>query len=434
MRKILFAVLLLAVSATIVSAQNYKLKQVMSMNGQRSESTVYVRGQRKRTEGGGFMGIGGDVADIEQCDLRRNIKVSDKKRSYFIEPFDDDSDATPTPASPKTPTSRQTTPTTKGGVVTFVSSVVDTGERKQMFGLTARHIKTSLKSEASPDACTKETFNVETDGWYVDLPQFSCPLTQRPRVPQMPSPRSNSGGCRDRIQYRTSGSGRLGFPLAETRTLGNGGNSFTQTLETIEFSRAALDEALFDIPAGYTEAGNVNDLYGRPDYSAILGGRNRDADQDRNPRRNGDSSQKRAGVIRIGVYVPTNRSTESVSAVNLQSFLIERLTGGNIEAVAVGGESDARSSQCDYVLTSDISKLKQSAASKFGGILGKVTNTDTSGSRNFDVQVDFRLVSLADGRTVTQSKAANKSDGSADKAAESVLAIEAQQVLSAVQR
>ncbi|MBK7705856.1 MAG: hypothetical protein IPJ30_08750 [Acidobacteria bacterium] len=38
--------------------------------------------------------------------------------------------------------------------------------------------------------------------------------------------------------------------------------------------------------------------------------------------------------------------------------MILRLIGGTVDAVAVGSEADASAAQCDYVLTSDISKLE----------------------------------------------------------------------------
>ena len=140
---------------------------------------------------------------------------------------------------------------------------------------------------------------------------------------------------------------------------------------------------------------------------------------------------KKAGTIRIGVYAPTNKAGENISTTNMQSFLVQKLTGGNVEAVAVNSESDAKSADCDYVLTSDFSKLKQSAAGKIGGMFGKVTGTDTSSVNKFDAQVDFKLVGLTNGKTV-QNKAANKTESDLDKAAESVLSLEAQQILSAI--
>jgi len=140
---------------------------------------------------------------------------------------------------------------------------------------------------------------------------------------------------------------------------------------------------------------------------------------------------KRPGVKRIGVIAPANGTSENVSTANLQSFLVQRLSVGNVEAVAVGSEAEARAAGCDLLLTSSISKLKQSTAGKIGGFLGKVTNTNT-GAGNFDAQVDFKLVSLAGGQTVIQNKAALKVEGNADRAAEGVLGQEAAAVLSAV--
>lgn len=416
----------------VFAQQNYKIKQTMSMNGQKMETTTYVRGSRKRTEGGGIMGMGGDVADVEQCDLKRNLQISDKKKMYAIEPFDDGTD-TPTTPTTKTPKAK----IEKGGTVTYISNIHDTGERKQMFGLTARRIKTSMTMEASPDACMKENMKVETDGWYVDLPSFSCPITVRPQMPQMSG--ESSGGCRDKMLFKTSGGGKLGFPLTETRTMnmGDGDMSLTQTVETVEFSKATLDAALFDIPANYTLTASSQDLYGKPDMTAMMKAMSGNDDDESTPRTpvksNSPPKAKKAGMIRIGVYAPTNKAGENISTTNMQSFLVQKLTSGNVEAISIASESDAKSANCDYVLLSDFSKLKQSNASKIGGMFGKVTGTDTSSTRNYDAQVDFKLVSLTDGKTV-QNKASNKTESDIARAAESVLALEAQQIIGAIKK
>ena len=63
----------------------------------------------------------------------------------------------------------------KGGVVTITRNVTDTGERQDMFGYKARHIKTSMIMESTPDACNQSHMKMETDGWYADLSaEFSC--------------------------------------------------------------------------------------------------------------------------------------------------------------------------------------------------------------------------------------------------------------------
>lgn len=423
--------LILGISATVVSAQNYKLKQKTTMGGQSFESTVYVKNPRKRTESGGFMGMGADVATIEQCDLKRTIKVNDKKKLYFIEPFPTAS-AEPAPAAPRPPAAAAKV--TKGGVITVTSSVNDTGERKPMFGLTARHIKTSMKMESSPDACSPTNMAMETDGWYVDLPQFSCPMN----IPSNPMAyqRSNKSGCQDRMVAKETGTGKLGFPLEVTTTM-NGQGGFSQSIETVEFSKATLDESLFDVPASYALAQNENDLNGKPDYSAMMRGMSGNDDEDKPKTRSSNSmpgmstdpGAKRPGAIRIGVLVPTNRGGDAISTTNMQSYLARKLNSGNIEGVAVTSEAEARSAGCDYILSSDFSKLKQSTAAKIGGMFGKITNTGVNG--NYDAQVDFKLVSLKSGQVALQNKAASKTETDVNSAAESVLGSEAAAILGA---
>ncbi|MEP6787430.1 MAG: hypothetical protein ABJB40_03300, partial [Acidobacteriota bacterium] len=111
----LFLAIIFAFAATGVLAQNYKLKQKTTISGQTFESTVYVKNPRKRTESSGYMGMGSDVATIEQCDLKRTVKVNDKKKLYFIEPFAADA-AEPPPAAPRPPAAA--TKVTKGGTLT----------------------------------------------------------------------------------------------------------------------------------------------------------------------------------------------------------------------------------------------------------------------------------------------------------------------------
>ncbi len=432
--------LVLGITGSTVFAQNYKIKQTTTLADQKIESTIYVKGSRKRTESGGMMGMGADVATIEQCDLKRTVKVSDKKKQYFIEPFATTSGET-VPTTAKTP-SAQTAKVTKGGTLTMTSSINDTGERKQMFGLTARHLKTSMKMESSADACSPTNMQMETDGWYVDLPQFSCPFSMASNP--MPYQRPAKSGCQDRTVVKETGGGKLGFPLQLTTSM-NGGESggFSQTIETLEFSKATLDDALFNVPASYTLAKQEQDLYGRPDFSAMMKG-GQDSDDEDKPKSAGIKatpppmpgmtmySPKKPGVKRIGVVAPTNPSGENVSTANLQSYLVQQLSVGNVEAVPVENESDAKMAKCDYILTSDFSKLKQSAASKVGGFLGKVTNTDTSAAKSWDVQIDFLLIALPDGRSATKSKTVTKTSGNVDLVAQTALAMEASAVLAAI--
>lgn len=412
------------IGATVsASAQNYKIKQTISMNGQNMTNTTYVRGPRKRTETSGIMGMGGDVANIEQCDLKQYVRVNDKKKLYVVEPFDSGDVAA---------TARSTTPkakTTRGGTVTYTSNINDTGERKQMFGMTARHLKTTTTMESSPDACSKSNMNIQTDGWYIDLPEFSCPINLR----SMSQYQAPQGGCQDRMIMKNTGAGKLGFPLSETRTMSMEGTSFSQTTETIEFTKSLLDAFLFDVPTGYTAASDAQALYGRPDYSAMMKSSS-DDDNTGLSSTAGMAKTSSADVAtfsgtKIGVMVPTNRG-EPVSVGSLQSMLVQRLSGSNVMAVPVSSEADARAKNLDYLLMSDITKLKQSTAGKIGGLFGKVAGTPTAGA--YDAQVEYKLMKLADGKVTFQSKSSAKSETEVNAAAENILGMEAASVLGAI--
>src|SRR5215203_1983006 len=163
------------------SAQQYKLRQVTSVMNMKSETTIYVKGMRKRTEGGGYTAIPNNIITIEQCDLQRTISLNDKKKVYHIEPFSKETETVvyegekPLTKS-KSVATQATMSSQKGGVVTMFYNIIDTGERKKMYGITARHIWTTQKFTPSPDACMKDSLIMKTDGWYIDLPEFNCPV------------------------------------------------------------------------------------------------------------------------------------------------------------------------------------------------------------------------------------------------------------------
>ena len=91
-------------------------------------------------------------------------------------------------------------------------NTTDTGERKEMFGFTARHLKRTMISRSSPDACQRQQMKIETDGWYVSLEYgLNCSGSERP--PQMG--RMAPQGCRDRYQFKRTGPSNLGLPLME---------------------------------------------------------------------------------------------------------------------------------------------------------------------------------------------------------------------------
>src|SRR5437660_2066071 len=205
-RLILFAVIIFAISAaTVISfgqrrpddekpiRGDFKITIKTTMAGMPSQSTTMIKGLRERNETNMAMGgMNMSQVSVTQCDLRRTIQINDRARKYMINPMDSDDSTASTTA---TDAAAMSGPSRRGGVVTMSVNTTDTGERKEMFGFTARHLKRTMMSQSSPDACAQQQMKIETDGWYINLEYgLSCP-TKRP--PQ--GPRTNmSGGCRDR--------------------------------------------------------------------------------------------------------------------------------------------------------------------------------------------------------------------------------------------
>src|SRR5258705_12941449 len=125
-----------------------KLTYRTTTSGQSMENTTMLKGSRERSEM--KLGYGRDIINLTQCDLKRTIQISDSAKKYVITPMET-ADATPNTGGAG---GGMSGPSRRGGVITYTTSAVDTGERREMFGFQARHIKTTMAIESSPDACT----------------------------------------------------------------------------------------------------------------------------------------------------------------------------------------------------------------------------------------------------------------------------------------
>jgi hypothetical protein len=320
-----------------------------------------------------------------------------------------------------------------------------------MHGFTARRIKTVMRSEPSPDACQKEPFHMETDGWYIDFEfSFSC-LTESQAMT------SNSAGaqgqCQDRVRYRRVGAAKLGYPVHVTTTFYKDGQpQFLSTTEVVSITRGTLDPALFDVPAGYTEARDARELYDVSAMIAATQARERTEANSDEPTTQiaGQTATpvaasaeavgpKRAGVVRVGVVPPSNKTEKSVGTQALRAQLVAALTGGNVEAVALeatspgGLEAEAKSKECDFILYTDIASVKQSAASKIGGFMSRATGA-SGGSEKYEAKIEFSLVPAGSSAPVLESTASAKEDGGPDAALAAAARREAQLVTAKVRK
>jgi len=366
-------------AVTGIAGADTKVKSRQNSGGQTYENTSYIKGKRQRTENSG-----GQMVTIEQCDLRRNLQLMPAAKVYTVQPYDD---ASPSSNTTNTHTTHpQPSAVTKGGVITSTITLKDTGERKQMFGYTARHILTTMVMESSPDACSQSNMRMEIDGWYIDA-TFALDCDSNRQYTYRPSVKA--GGCRDRYESKTIGTAKKGFPVYEKMTMqgANGAQGFSTINEVVEISQATLDQSLFEVPADYRQvddfASAFSAAYANPQASTS----NSDTAANVNPTANQPSSPatttaavgpKRAGVIRIGVVaVKPGNMTEGMDAQQLalavRNTMMENLKGSNIEAVPIEGtggiQAEAQQKECDYLVFGNVS-LK-----KGGGGFGSFMNS-----------------------------------------------------------
>jgi hypothetical protein len=349
-----------------------------------TDSSSFVAGQRERYELG-------DIVLITQRDQKRNIQISRIANTYVILP--EEAPAPPVVAAPHPP-----------GVVNVNVSIVDLGERKDVFGQTARHVRTVIQRQPESGACDQSKLLSETDGWYIDMPKALSSAPETPKTAASPN------GCTDEIKNTESGDAKLlGFPLSYKTTLTDLGDKDAKPTETsmevTEFEVLKLDASLFDIPAG---AAAVNDAR---EFSKAVS----DANEVKLAKGGADSGvpAKKPGTMRVGVPEVANKTTQSVDTRALRTRIINELEEQKIEAIPMAaaspGELDARAKELgvDYLVVAEITELK---TSKPGGLTKVMKATAKEEARDItEAKLNMQLV--APGSKPRLSKSASGKDG-----------------------
>ena len=131
--------------------------------------------------------------------------------------------------------------------------IVDTGDRREMFGRAAKHVITRERHEPEAGACDAR-YETDTDGWY--FPAAQSPDREH-FVAAFLTELSGRANCRDTV-VRHGEQQRPGFPVLETATTEGAAPVIRQVME---LSRDQLDKRLFEVPEGYER---VDVLPGRP--------------------------------------------------------------------------------------------------------------------------------------------------------------------------
>ncbi len=406
-RKHIAIILSCLIFSTLTFADT-KVKARQTMQGQSFENTTYIKGKRQRSEQnlGGQNRGGMETVTITQCDLRRSVRLMPANKVYVIDPYDTPGENTPD-AKTEAATKPQPKVTQKGGVITSTTTIKDTGERKQMFGYTARHLIITMETESSPEACTQQKSKMQTDGWYIDATFGSgCDETQRYANYR---PTSTKPECRDRYEMKQVGAGKRGYPVWEKMTMfdENGKESYSMLTEVVELSSATLDASLFEIPAGYREVKDASELYtstamtsaatnqssnngtasanvpGSNNLISSMGSAKAKAQTAMNQPAAPEAGAKKAGVVRFGLSnVKVGAVGEGLSASELatamQNSLTQYLKAPNVEVVLLEAalpsaiEAEAKQKECDYVIYANITHKKGSSGGfgkAFSGVI-----------------------------------------------------------------
>ncbi len=452
-RLFLFTAILFAISAiTAISfaqrtrdekpiSGDFKITFKQNMGGQEMQSTTMIKGLRERNEtsmnmAGMPAGMNMGQVTITECDLKRTIQINDRARKYMIVPMETDSGEGVSSADMGPSTSGGSR---RGGVVTMTINTVDTGERKEMFGFTARHLKQTMMSQSSPDACQQQNMKIERDGWYINLEYgLNCGSERPPQMGRTTAPQ----GCRDRYQFKHTGPSNLGFPLIETTTIyGTDGSAMTtMTKEVVELSRQPLDAAIFDVPAGYTEAKSQQEMYAAPSMAEIMAMSRQQSGETSSgqPSMGMPSTSTATARAKVGVVEFNNKAKASVSTDSLRQQLIATLNGDGIDAIALNASSpseaaiEAKAKGCTYILYTDISTFKApSTGKKIGGLLGRATGVGSGEVGKAEAKLDYRLVPVGSTSPKLQSSASGKEETS-DASVNAALQDEARAVVGAV--
>jgi hypothetical protein len=341
-----------------------------SMNNRKS--TVYIKGSRMRTD------ISIDkhdgkapliLTDIIQCDKQRVVKFDSKKKDYQVEPL-----AAPSSAKNKN--------STKGGYVTVTGSVTDKGERATLFGYDAKHLKEIIIFTPSKNACMKDKMQIEIEGWYADIPEFSCPIQRNMSEFQM------ENNCFDDVDFQIKGT-ITGIALKEVKKITTQGNTIIMEEEAVEILKTPLADSLFEPPTGYKAANTLKEV--EDDSADDSSSTNVTTPKSKVPSNNpsptfalpqagiekSGSTAKKTNMIRIGVAKPKVTTPDSKKDPNAgsdiasatTSSLIESLKAENVEGVELetdSPETEAKEKGCDYIFYANITQKRG------GGMFGKM--------------------------------------------------------------
>ena len=316
--------------ASVPCLADVQITTSYNADGQVAETTIWSNGSRMRYD------YGSGVVMLRYCDQPKIVQIDEKAKSYLRLPAEEPSD--PAAASK--------------------AEVTDTGERKELFGHQARHLKIKESTEGKDG----KKGSTETDGWYMDLTGIGACF-------------SRNAGMRDR-----------GYPASYTiTTYGENGKSVsTVTMSIKSMADVPLASTMFEVPAGF---------------------------KDSTPRevpKNG--LPKAPGMIRVGTVLIRDKSNSGVHSQTYYDRLTAQLMDAKLDLIQLedGPQIDLKAQEagCDFVLYTELSSVGKPATGKVTGLLHKAPAIGhVTGGDGMEAHVDYRLVPGTGGQPVLASSA-----------------------------
>lgn len=260
---------LLVASLVTTSWADIRITRRVAVKTGNYETITYLKGARQRNEvrHSQSRGKAAEFASVEQCDLKQLIWIDLTNKRFAVHIGGTPSGAVMAfnelqiqPGLQEKHRRAQEL-ARRRGLLTGTTTVIDTGERREMFGFTARHLKTVTVWEANPKTCDSPGMIAKTDGWYTDLFYgIDCSADLSGSINQ--TYLSGIGKCfseyaikrRYWLEHKRIGPVSLGYPLVESRTNYNDkGEAEVVTEEVLDLSTVTLDASLFEVPEGFAK-------------------------------------------------------------------------------------------------------------------------------------------------------------------------------------
>jgi hypothetical protein len=259
------------------SSSGLKFSVRHTHEGISSDQTLYVEQDRRRTEYRNSTGgeklrwdesrnvrFGPQLASIVRCDLGQMFELNLDSGEYAAAPY---------PPQPLSKTQTEAlglkTPQFMASdkpTLRIETSTLDTGDRRDFFGHTARHVITT-RSQIPLEGSTSNAQEMVTDGWYIDLDtSISC---DRKRLSGKPAHAFLAVGNApiEKMEFVDKGEPESGFAIEwkittkEAITLSDGtrkDRTFVHEMCVTQLFEGPLDPALFTIPIGFRQVEHID--------------------------------------------------------------------------------------------------------------------------------------------------------------------------------